>query len=57
MIAYSSASGGVIFVEETLERKTNSISYKDLVKDEPKQEKKTLFGALFLKKKANKKAA
>ena len=33
MHAYSSASGGVMFVPEKIERKTNSVSYSEFIEE------------------------
>lgn len=44
MKAYSSASGGVIFVPEDIERKPNSISYKEFLKQEQAEKKVGVFG-------------
>ena len=53
MKAYSTASGGVIFVPEDIERETKSVSYKSFVKQEDATEKVGVFG----KKSVNKDSA
>lgn len=52
MKAYSSASGGVIFVPEEIERATNSVSYKEFVKEEKAEKRVGLFGRKKAKVKA-----
>lgn len=44
MRACSSASGGVIFVPDNIERKTKSVSYKDLAQQENPAKRSASFG-------------
>lgn len=48
MRAYSTASGGVIFVSDKIEREKSKTSYADLVKSEPQKRRKNTH--LFSKK-------
>ena len=58
MKACSSASGGVIFVPEEIERKPNSISYSEFLEQEQAEKKVGVFGKKKTKnKKADTKAA
>lgn len=58
MKAYSCSSGGVIFVEDDIERATNkasSKSYKDIVgSDDKKPLREKIFGVFKIEKKQSK---
>jgi hypothetical protein len=58
MRACSTASGGVIFVPDTIERKTSSVSYSQLVKGDAAPKKRfSLFGRKLGFKKQDRHAA
>ncbi len=44
MIACASASGGVMFIPEEIERETKSVSYSEFVEQEAPKKKLGLFG-------------
>lgn len=54
MRAFSTASGGVMFVPDEIERISKKVSFKDLVKEEPVQEKPSFMRKLFGRKKTEK---
>ena len=52
MVAYSCSSGGVMFVDEKIERKTNkqkSVSYKDIAGEDAQKKplRDKIFGVIF----------
>ncbi len=47
MRAFSTANGGVMFIPDEIERIEQSVSYKDLVKDEPKLRKPSFVDRLL----------
>lgn len=55
MRACTTASGGVMFIEDEIETKSKSVSYSDLVKEKPKKAK--TFGKRKTAQQAEKKAA
>ncbi len=58
MHGVSCCSGGVMFVEDEIERKPNSISYKEFIKEEgAEQKKRKLFGRKPAEVKQSKKAS
>lgn len=59
MRACSTAGGGVMFIPDEIERKTQAQSYKDLIEDDvpAQKERKPLLGRILRNKKEIRKAA
>jgi len=51
MRAFSTASGGVFFAPEKIERKTTAVSYNEIVAEEPIPSKPRFFEKIFGKHK------